>query len=294
MLTTDQLKGVYTAIVTPFKPDASAIDYDSALKLLNFQLEAGVSGLVICGSTGEAMTLSDAEYREYVAFVHKEVRGRVPCIAGIGTSSTARAQELAQWLERAGLDGALVVAPPYNKPSQEGIYAHFAAIKKSSALPLVAYNIPGRAVVNIQPGTVARMANDRLIVGLKDSTASLEQHMDLLALVGDGIAVMSGEDALVYALMACGATGVICATANAAPHVFVELCASALEKDFETALQCQMQALPIVRAMFLETNPIPVKAALAAKGVIQSASVRLPLTSAKAETVQKIRQVLMI
>lgn len=292
MLSKNQLRGVYTAIITPFKAGGGPIDYDSARKLIEYQLSAGVSGLVACGSTGEAMTLSEQEYQEYVSFVRKEVAGKVPCLAGIGTSSTARAQELAVWIEKAGLDGALVVAPPYNKPTQEGIYAHFAAIKKVSGLPLVAYNIPGRAVVNIQPATVARLASDNLIIGLKDSTASLEQHMDLLALLGDAISIMSGEDGLVHALMACGAKGVICATANIAPKVFVELCASALQKDFESALQHQLAALPIVRAMFIETNPIPVKAALALRGIIASGAVRLPLTDAKAETVQRLKQVL--
>jgi len=286
------LKGTLTALITPFTPDASAVDYDSLSNLIDFQLAAKVDGFVVCGSTGEAATLSDQEYSQVISFVREKSKGKCICIAGIGTNSTQRAVLQAKHLEELAVDGILLVAPPYNKPSQDGILAHFDAVKSATKLPLVAYNIPGRSVVNILPATLSKMCEKKLIIGVKDSTASLDQILDLISLVGEKLSIVSGEDSLVHALMASSGKGVISASANIVPADFVSITSNALQAKWDLALKAQLKVLPMVRAMFLETNPVPVKAALALKGVIKSGVPRLPLLSAREETVQKIEHLL--
>jgi 4-hydroxy-tetrahydrodipicolinate synthase len=286
--------GMFTAAVTPFSADAQQVDYDSLSNLFEFQLKQGADGIVICGSTGEAATLSDEEYRQVVTFAMQQLKGRVPCVAGIGTNSTARACEMARALETIGVDALLLVAPPYNKPSQEGILAHFAEVKKVTRLPIVAYNVPGRTVANILPQTVAALAQRELIVGIKEASGSMDQVLDVLALVADCISVVSGEDSLVHAIMACGGRGVISASANIVPGIFKRITSTALAGQWRQSLEAQFKALPIVRAMFSETNPVPVKAALAMRGVIKSGAVRLPLLAAREETMQRIKSVLEI
>jgi 4-hydroxy-tetrahydrodipicolinate synthase len=286
------LQGTLTAIVTPFTADSSAVDYDSFGKLLEFQIASGVSGIVVCGSTGEAATLNDDEYRKVVSFCREATRQKVLCIAGVGTNSTLRACEMATLLDGIGVDGILLVAPPYNKPSQEGIAEHFRRVKKSTRLPLIAYNIPGRSAVNILPQTLARLAEEGCIEGIKESSGSMDQVMDIAALCCKKASLLSGEDSLVTATMSCGGRGVISASANVIPSIFVELTRAALAGDFAGSLEKQFEALPVVRSMFIETNPVPAKAALKELGLIKHASVRLPLLEASGETLSKLRAIL--
>lgn len=287
-----EFKGALTAIVTPFSSDGKAVDFDSLKRLVDFQLRSKIDGIVVCGSTGEAATLREDEYRDVVSFVRAETKGKVPCIAGIGTNDTSRAVELAAWLDTVGLDALLVVAPPYNKPPQKGIIAHFTAIRGTTGLPLIAYNIPGRSGVNIQPSTLAAMHREGVINAVKESSGNVDNTLEITMHTDRKLPVLSGEDAQVIAIMANGGTGVISATGNVIPERFVAMTHAALEGDFATALREQVAALPIVKAVFMETNPIPAKVALTQMGVLKHATVRLPLVAAEAATVTALTQLL--
>lgn len=288
----EKFKGTFPAVVTPFTQDGTQLDLESLRALLKFQLDAGVDGFVVCGSTGESQTLSSEEYQQVVSETVKFVAKRVPVIAGIGVSSTLRAMEIAKYLDSSEVSGILLVAPPYNKPPQRGIFRHFEQVRNATSLPIIAYNIPGRTAVNILPATLADLWKAKIIVGVKESSASLDQALDIMALVDDSFLLISGEDSLVHALMASGGCGVISATANVVPDAFVNITQPALRGDWHSALTSQMNVLPVVRAMFIETNPIPVKCALALKGIIRFPTVRLPLTEATSETVAALRRVL--
>lgn len=293
-ITAQNLKGTIPALVTPFTLDGSAIDYESLTSLIEWHIRAGVSGVVVSGSTGEAATLSEQEYADLVNAAVKICNGKIPCIVGIGSNSTDKAAKQASLLEQLGADAILLVAPPYNKPPQDGIFAHFAKVKAASSLPIIAYNVPGRTSVNILPKTIARLAADGIIIGLKEASGSQDQLMDIYALVGDKISLLSGEDSLVHATMTCGGRGTISASANVAPEMFVEITEAALSGNFSASLKAQVRALPIVRAMFAETNPIPVKTALALRGAIKHPTVRLPLVPASAQTVELIKGALQL
>jgi len=284
------LRGAFTALVTPFSADGATVDFASLERLVEFQLGAGVRGVVIAGSTGEGMTLADSEYREVVKTVVGLVAGRVPCIAGVAANATSRAVSLATSAAAVGADGLMVVVPYYNKPSQEGIVQHVRAVRAAVQLPIIVYNIPGRTAANALPETAERLMNENLIAGWKDSTGSLDQAMDTLARLRGRVPYFSGEDALVLPLLACGGHGVISAVANIIPEHFVKICAAAEQGDWQRAREAQFAALPFVRACFMETNPVPVKAALALRGVIATATVRLPLLSAQASTVARFRE----
>lgn len=281
-------RGTFTAIVTPFTKDGSEVDYTSFRNLIEYQISSGINGLVVCGSTGEAVTLSDAEYRSVIKAAVECTAGRVPLVAGVGSSSTARAVEMAKFVDSAGVEAVLLVAPPYNKPPQDGIIAHFAEVKKNISLPIIAYNVPGRASINMAPETIAALAQRGLIVGLKEANGSLMQVLDTVALVGRSIAVMSGEDALIHATIASGGCGVISVISNAWPEETLAITDNALQGNWEDALQAQLKALPLVRTAFCETNPIPIKTALALKGIIKSPALRLPLIAAQSATVMRI------
>lgn len=286
------LFGTYTAIATPFNEDASALDLKSLEKLLEFQLKGGVQGVVACGSTGEAATLTDEEYRQVVSLSVNFWKGKGTVIAGVGANSTRRAIEIAQVAEGLGADALLLVTPFYNKPSQDGLLVHFREVKRNTRLPIIAYNVPGRTGVNLMPPTVAKLVSEGLIIGVKDACGSMDQMLDTLALVRGKTAYLSGEDSLVHPAMCAGGQGVISATANIIPEIFHRLTESARKGDVEAGAQAQFDALPIVRAMFVESNPVPVKAALAMKGIIKFATPRLPLLSAQPSTCEKIKAVL--
>ena len=284
--------GTYPAIVTPFNESGSEVDYDSFRELLDFQIEGGVRGVVVCGSTGETATLSDEEYRAVVSFAQKHVSGRAQVIGGIGASSTSRAVELARFLSSSGVDGILLVTPPYNKPTQNGLFSHFAAVHSAVDTPIMAYNVPSRTGSNLLPKTVARLVDAGIIVALKESSGSMDQVLDILALVGDRLAVLSGEDSLVHATMASGGVGAVSVVANVAPQLVSRLTAAALAEDWRAARDLQREMLPLARAVFTETNPIPIKAALCLKGLIRFPTTRLPLTPAEPATIELLKRVL--
>jgi len=288
----DTLKGTFPAIVTPFSKDGASVDFDSLYNLIEYQISARVDGLVVCGSTGEAQTLSDEEYQKVISFTKEKVNGRIPVIAGIGTNSTMKGIAAAKLLDEIAVDGILLVAPMYNKPTQKGIIAHFEQIKRATRLPIIAYNVPGRTGVNILPATIATLVKQGTICGLKEASGSMDQVLDILAQVRDHCSVVSGEDSLVCSLMLAGGKGVISASANIIPEIFVEITTAAINGDWERAREAQFKALPWVRLMFVETNPIPVKTAVALKGVIKYPTLRLPLMPAEDSTVEKIKALL--
>jgi 4-hydroxy-tetrahydrodipicolinate synthase len=283
------LEGVVTALVTPFRDDV--IDEEALRGLVERQVEAGVDGLAPCGSTGESATLSHAEHRRVVEIVVAAARGRVPVIAGTGSNSTREAIELTRHAKEAGADAALLISPYYNKPTQEGIFAHYAAIARETAFPLVVYNIPGRTASNILPETVARLAERGAAVGMKEASGDLAQIARLIALCPDDFAVVSGDDALTLPLLAVGGRGVISTSSNVAPEAMVELVRAFRSGDLAGALRTHQRLLPLFDALFCETNPIPVKAALGLMGLIGD-EIRLPLTHLTDANRERLRVVL--
>jgi 4-hydroxy-tetrahydrodipicolinate synthase len=279
-------EGVLTALVTPFRD--GVVDERALGELVELQIAAGIDGLVPCGSTGEAATLSHAEHRRVVEVVVSAARGRVKVLAGTGSNSTSEAIELTRYAKEAGADGALLISPYYNKPTQEGIVAHYAEVARQTAFPLVAYNIPGRTASNILPETIARLAEIEQIVGVKESCGNLDQMAHVIAAVPDDFAVVSGDDALTLPLLAIGGRGVICTTSNVAPSEMVELVRAFRAGDVERARAVHYRMLPLFDALFLETNPIPVKAALSMRGLILE-ELRLPLTRLSAPNRERLQ-----
>jgi 4-hydroxy-tetrahydrodipicolinate synthase len=288
-LETLDISGVYTALVTPFSRDGAAVDFRSLGALIEQQLEAGVKGVVVCGSTGEAVTLSDAEYVEVVRFARERTRGRVPCVAGISVSATARASDMAHVVSELGCDGILVATPPYNKPSQEGIIAHFRAVKAATKLPLIGYNIPGRSGVAISPATLGVLSQENLIVGIKESSGSIDALADTMTAIRPECQVVSGDDSLTLAVLAYGGVGVISACANVMPSEFVTICESWERGDTLTAAKIQLEILARIRALFIESNPVPAKTVLALRGVIAESTTRLPLVPLSTASMEKVR-----
>lgn len=284
------LRGIFTALVTPFSKDGGAVDYDSLSRLLDAQKSAGVAGVVVCGSTGEAATLSDVEYVEVVRFVRECTQGALPCIAGISVSATARAVELAKISTEIGCDGLLVATPPYNKPAQAGIVEHFKAIRAASGLPLVAYNIPGRSGVAITSATLGHLSREGIIVGIKESSGSIDALADTMVSVRSDCCVVSGDDSLLLATLAYGGVGAISACSNVMPEEFVALFNAWVGGECSKAKEIQLQLLQRIRTLFVESNPVPVKAALARKGIITHATVRLPLVPLAPENLERIRE----
>ncbi|MEK7234421.1 MAG: 4-hydroxy-tetrahydrodipicolinate synthase [Elusimicrobiota bacterium] len=277
-----KLEGSYVALVTPFDREGR-LDEDAYRHLIHRQLKGGTRGLVPCGSTGEAATLMHEEYRRAIDIACNESRGEVPVIAGVGTNATWKAVETAHEAESLGADALLVLAPYYNKPTQEGIYQHFRSVALASRLPIVAYNIPGRTGVNILPKTLARMAKDLpTVIAVKEAAGSLDQVSEILTLTKPGFTVLSGDDSLTLPMMSIGAKGVISVVANIAPKASQALCDAALKGDHKKAATLHLKLFPLIKSLFVETNPIPVKAALAMMGVCRPEP-RLPLTTLSME-----------
>ncbi len=267
-------KGSIVAIVTPFRN--GAVDTEKLRELVEFQIAGGTDAIVPCGTTGEASTLDYDEHMEVVRIVVEQVNKRVPVIAGTGSNSTAEAIELSQKAKEVGVDGCLLVTPYYNKPTQEGLYRHYTAVAEAVAIPQILYNVPGRTGVNMLPETVARLAAHKNIVAIKEATGSLQQASEVLALCGDKIDVLSGDDFITFPMMACGAKGVISVLANIMPKEVGDLTDAFFAGDLEKARQLHLKTLKISNAMFIESNPIPVKTALGLMGKC-SDEVRLPL-----------------
>jgi 4-hydroxy-tetrahydrodipicolinate synthase len=269
------LEGVFTALVTPFRD--GEVDEPALRELVEIQVAAGVDGVAPCGSTGEAATLSHAEHGRVVEIVVDAVRGRVQVLAGTGSNNTRESIELTRHARSVGVDAALLISPYYNKPTQEGIVAHYSAIARETGLPLVVYNIPGRTASNILPATLARLADVEHVVGVKESCGDIEQISQVVAECPPSFSVLSGDDAMILPVLAVGGRGAVSTTSNVAPREVVELVRSYRAGDHARALALHQRLLPLFRALFCETNPIPVKAALALQGRIRD-EIRLPLT----------------
>jgi 4-hydroxy-tetrahydrodipicolinate synthase len=267
-------QGSIVAIVTPF--NNGAVDEEKLRELVEFQIENGTDAIVPCGTTGESSTLSYVEHDRVIKVVVEQVNKRVPVIAGTGSNSTHEAIEITQHAKELGADGALLVTPYYNKPSQEGLYLHYKAIADAVALPQVLYNVPGRTSVNLLPETVARLAVHANIVAIKEATGSLQQASEVLALCGENITVLSGDDFITLPMMACGAKGVISVTANIMPKEVAALVDAFNAGNYEEAKRLHLYLLKISNAMFIETNPVPVKTGVALMGKCRD-EVRLPL-----------------
>jgi 4-hydroxy-tetrahydrodipicolinate synthase len=257
-------------------PDG-AIDWAAWERLLAWHLEAGTSGIVVGGTTGESVTLTDADLLALIERARAKLSGRASLLAGAGSSSTAVSIERAQRLSAAGVDALLVVTPAYNKPSQEGLFRHFEAVSAASSVPVVLYNVPSRTAVDLLPPTVARLAKLPRIVAVKEAVASMERVRELVAVVPKEFAVLSGDDATAAAAIANGARGVISVTANVVPRAMAQLAAAALRGEREAALRLDEPLRALHEALFVEANPIPVKWALAQRGLIER-GLRLPLT----------------
>jgi 4-hydroxy-tetrahydrodipicolinate synthase len=282
-------EGVSTALVTPFRN--GEVDEAALRDLVEVQIEAGVAGLVPCGSTGESATMSHAEHRRTMEIVVAAARGRVPVIAGTGSNNTREAVELTQHAKEAGADGALLISPYYNKPTQEGIIAHYSEIAVRTGLPLVVYNIPGRTGSNLLPNTIARLAEVDQIVGVKEACGDLGQISEVIARCPDDFSVLSGDDALTLPILSVGGRGVISASANVAPAEMVALVDAFQAGDLSRAQAIHLRLLVLFDALFCETNPIPVKAALVEMGQI-GGEIRLPLTEITEPNRERLKVVL--
>ncbi|HVE78300.1 MAG TPA: 4-hydroxy-tetrahydrodipicolinate synthase [Gemmatimonadaceae bacterium] len=274
-MTAQPLAGCGTALVTPFT-SAGALDERALRALVDWQIAAGVHFLVPCGSTGEAATLTPAEHRRAVEVVVEAARGRVPVVAGAGSNDTRRAIEMSRDMAAAGATHLLHVSPMYNRPPQRGIFAHFQAIADASELPIVVYNVPGRTASNVEARTTLALAEVRGIVGVKEASGSMTQILEILRERPPGFCVLSGDDAVTLPLMAAGADGVVSVVSNVAPATMAELCDRARAGDLAAAQAAHERLLPLMSAAFVESNPIPIKAALAALGRIENV-LRLPL-----------------
>ena len=276
-------------IVTPFKE--GGIDREGLLRLIEFHMQSGSDGIIPCGTTGESATLTHKEHEQLIAFCVEAVDHRVPVIAGTGSNSTAEAVKLTACAKQAGADGALLITPYYNKPTQEGLYQHYRAIALETDLPLILYNVPGRTGVNMLPETVARLSELPTIVGIKEASGSLRQICDIIHLCGENCRVFSGDDFVNYPLLAVGGRGVISVTANIVPGKVAAMWDAFDSGDQAAARSLHYELLSLHNAMFIETNPIPVKAALGLMGTIDP-EVRLPLTPMAPGNLEKLKKVM--
>ena len=280
--------GTFTALVTPFTKGAENIDHEALERLVEAQLAGGVSGLVPCGTTGETPTLSDAEQVEVIERVAKVVAGRVPVLAGAGGNDTSRSILSCQAALKAGADAVMVVMPYYNKPSQAGMVAHVSAVAAAVDAPVVAYNVPGRSVVDLSAEATEQLcAKAPNVVAVKDATGNVARCQELKRRLGERLTVMCGDDALTLGMMACGADGVISVSANVLPAAVSAVTSHIIEGRWLQAREQHLRLLPFHRAMFAEPNPAPCKAALAASGAMLD-EVRLPLLAVSAATRERV------
>ena len=279
--------GSMVALVTPFKN--GAVDWQSLEALVEFHLQNGSHGIVPCGTTGESATLTHGEHDEVIRAVIKSVSGRVPVIAGTGSNSTDEAVRLTREAAKSGADGALMISPYYNRPTQEGIYQHYKKVASEVGIPIIVYNIPGRTGSKIEPETLARLSEIKNVAGVKEATGSVDQAIDVIRLCGDNLAVYSGEDSLTFSLMALGGKGVISTVANIAPKEMSELTDACLKGNWESGRKLQLKLIPLIRSVFLETNPIPIKTALSLMGKC-TGELRLPLTPMSEGNLKKLQQ----
>ena len=278
-------KGAATAIVTPLTKDG--IDYEQFGRLIDWQIEEGIDAIVVCGTTGEASTLTDEEHRDAIAYAVKKVNGRVPVIAGTGSNDTAYAIELTQFACEAGADAILLVTPYYNKATQKGLIESFRAVADVSTKPIILYNVPSRTGCNILPATAAILAEHPNIVAIKEASGNISQIAELAALTRGKLEIYSGNDDQIVPIMSLGGIGVISVLSNPMPKATAELCRKFFEGDVAGAAKMQLDLLPLINALFCEVNPIPVKAAMAAMGYCEN-YLRLPLTTMEPEHEAKL------
>lgn len=285
-----QFTGAFSALVTPFAN--GVVDEEKYRELIEWQIEQGINGLVPCGTTGESATLSHEEHRNVIHICVEQVNKRVPVLAGAGSNNTKEAISLTQFAKDAGADGALLITPYYNKPTQEGLYQHFKAIAAEVDMPYIMYNVPGRTGTNMLPSTMARLFKEiEQIKGIKEATANLSQISDIIECCGPDFQVISGDDFTVLPLLSLGGCGVISVVSNIVPDKMAGLCKAWTDGDIATAQKLHFAMQPLNRAMFMETSPIPVKTALHYMDKIQP-DLRLPLVPLLPENDAKLKQIL--
>jgi 4-hydroxy-tetrahydrodipicolinate synthase len=283
-------QGSFVAMVTPFRN--GKVDEAKLRELVEFHITHGTDGLIPCGTTGESPTLSHDEHHRVVELVIEAARGRIRVVAGTGSYSTSDAIEMTKHAERAGAAGALVVNPYYNKPTQEGLYRHFRAVAESVAIPILVYNIQGRTAINVETDTMARLARDvKNIVGVKEASGSLDQMSQVIAACGPDFSVLSGDDNITLPLLAIGGSGVVSVIANIVPRETADLVHAALDGDWKRARDLHFRLFPLARAAFLETNPIPIKEAMAMAGMLEP-EFRLPMCRMSDANREKLRAIL--
>lgn len=280
--------GAGVAIITPFHEDGS-VNYEKFGEHIEAQIAGGTDAIIVCGTTGESSTLTHEEHIEVIRYCVEKTAGRIPVIGGTGSNCTETAVYLSQEAEKAGVDGVLLVSPYYNKATQKGLYEHFKMVAQSVHVPVLLYNIPGRTGVAINPETVVRLCRDvENIVGVKDATGNIAQIARLMSLAGGDVDLYSGNDGEIVPLLALGAKGVISVLSNIAPRQTHDLCARFFEGDVEESRRIQLEAMPLVDALFCEVNPIPVKCAMNMLG-LEAGPLRRPLTEMEEENAARLR-----
>ncbi len=282
-------KGSIVALVTPFKK--GKVDYKALQKLVDFHVKAGTDAILPCGTTGESATLSMEEHADVIEAVVSAAAGRIPVIAGTGANNTKEAIELTKHAKKAGADGSLQVCPYYNKPTQEGLYRHFKTIAEEVDIPIILYNIPSRTGINMSVETVQRLAEIKNIVAIKEASGNLAQMAEIKRVCGDKLTLLSGDDALILPVLSVGGEGVISVVANIVPDRVVQMIGAWNNREIERARDMYFELMPLVKAMFIETNPIPVKTAMGLMGMI-SPELRLPLCEMSKENLEKLKKVL--
>lgn len=282
-------KGSIVAIITPMKNDK--VDEEALRKLVEFQIENGTDGIVPCGTTGESATLTYEEHCQVIDIVIDQVNGRVPVIAGTGSNSTHETIFLTKHAKKAGADAALIITPYYNKPTQKGMYEHFKAVAEAVDIPIIVYNVPGRTAVNLLPETVIELSKIENIVGVKEASGSLDQATEIILNVDDNFSVLSGEDSLSFPLFCIGAKGVISVATNIVPDMMANMWDAFERGDIKTARDTHLKLFPLFKAIFFETNPIPVKKAAYLMGLAED-EIRLPLVKLSEQNEVKLRKVL--
>jgi 4-hydroxy-tetrahydrodipicolinate synthase len=282
--------GCGTALVTPFARDFT-LDEETLRRLIRRQIQQGIDFLVPCGTTGESPTLTRSEHLRVVEITVEEAHGQVPVLGGAGGYNTAEVIALAQELGHIGVDGILSVTPYYNKPTQEGLYQHYRAIASSAGLPIIVYSVQGRTGVNVEPATVARLAQIENIIGIKEASGNIAQMASILSRVPPGFLVLSGDDAVTLPLIALGGKGLISVASNEIPGEMTQLVRYCLDGDFAAARALQRQYLPLMEVNFIESNPIPVKSAMGLMGLLEPVF-RLPMVPPRPESMEKISTVL--
>ncbi|GAU09329.1 4-hydroxy-tetrahydrodipicolinate synthase [Desulfoplanes formicivorans] len=285
-----EFKGALTALVTPFKNEG--IDEDAYRAFIEWQIESGIDGVVPCGTTGESATLSHDEHKEVIRICIDQVKKRVPVLAGSGSNNTREAIELTRFAKSAGADGALMITPYYNKPTQNGMIAHFKAIASEVSLPMVVYNVPGRTGTNLLPSTLGRMAREiPTVIGVKEATGDMKQAARIVEECGEDFTLLSGDDFTILPFLALGGKGVISVISNIEPAKTHAMCAACQANDWKTARALFYELAPLNRAMFLESNPIPVKTSVALMGKMEP-TLRLPMTPLSVEHLATLKTVL--